>query len=196
VKSEIFVIAPSDGWPATANLLSPDASLVIPMRALRFEISGERRRTPFRPVLLTGQTGTHRLDRSDPPVRPVQCCCTSVFGSSVLALWINQETQWFSGEPRKTTRTWCSLRQSPLMTRLPRSPKSTFVLRLNQETVHDFILSFFPPCGSHLTPLATESLERSLLVFSTSGGLTRNDLSILFFTCTNTSQAAIGTCNT
>jgi hypothetical protein len=36
-------------------------------------------------------------------------------------------------------------------------------LRLNQDTVHDFILLFMPPCGPHLTPLATGSLERSLL---------------------------------
>jgi hypothetical protein len=42
---------------------------------------------------------------------------------------------------------------------LPRSPGSTLVLRLNQETVHDFILLFMPPCGPHLTPLATGSLE-------------------------------------
>jgi hypothetical protein len=47
-------------------------------------------------------------------------------------------------------------------------------------------LLFMPPCGPHLTPLATGSLERSLLVFSTPGGLTGNDLSHLFFTCTNT----------
>jgi hypothetical protein len=166
------------------------------MRVLRFEDSGLRRRTPVRPVLLTGQTGTHRSDRSDPPVSPVWHCCSTVFGSSVLALWINQGTQWFSGEPPETPRTWCILRQSPLMTRLQRSPGSTLVLRLNQETVHDFILLFMPPCGSHLTPLATGSLERSLLVFSTPGGLTGDDLSYLFFTCTNTSQAATCTCNT
>jgi hypothetical protein len=70
------------------------------------------------------------------------------------------------------------------------------VLRLYQETVHDFILLFMPPCGRHLTPLATGSLERSLLVFSTPGGLTDNDLSRLFFTCTNTSQATTCPCNT
>jgi hypothetical protein len=141
----------------------------------------------------TGQTDTHQ---SNPPVRPVRCCCTSIFSSSVLALWINQETHWFSGEPLETTRTRCSLCQSPLMTRLPRSPGSTLVLRLNQETVHDFILLFLPPCGPHLTPLATGSLEQSLLVFSTSGGLTDNDLSHLFITCSNTSQAATCTCDT
>jgi hypothetical protein len=144
-----------------------------------------RRRTPIRPVLLTGQTGTHRSNRSGAAASP----------SSVLALWINQGTQWFSGEPQETPRTRCSLRQSPLMTRLPRSPGSTLVLRLNHEIVHDFILLFMPPYSPHLTPLATGSLERSLLVFSTPGGLTGNDLSRLFFTCTNTSQAATCTCN-
>jgi hypothetical protein len=72
----------------------------------------------------------------------------------------------------------------------------TLVLRLNQETVHDFILLFMPPCGPHMTLLATKSLERSLLVFSTLGGLTGDELSHLFFTCTNTSQAATCTCNT
>jgi hypothetical protein len=169
------VFAPSDGCPATANLLGLDASLAIPMRVLRFEVSRLRRRTP---------------------VRPVRCCYTSVFGSSILALWINQGTQWFSGEPPKTPRTRCSLCKSPLMTRLPRSPGLTLVLRLNQETIHDFILSFLLPYGPHLTPLATGSLERSQLVFSTPGGLTGNDLSRLFFTCTNTNQATTCTCNT
>jgi hypothetical protein len=123
-------------------------------------------------------------------VRPVWHYCSTVFVSSFLALWINQGTQWFSGEPPETPRTRCSLRQSPLMTQLPRSPGSTLVLRLNQETIHEFILLFMPPCGPHLTPLATGSLDRSLLVLSTPGGLMSDDLSRLFFTCTNTSQAA------
>jgi hypothetical protein len=156
----------------------------------------ERCSSPVRPVPNSQTDQNHRSDQSAPPVRPVWRCCSTVFGSSVLALWINQGTQWFSGEPLETPRTRCSLRQSPLMTRLPRSPGSTLVLRLNKETVHDFILLFMPPCGPHLTPLATGSLERSQLVFSTPGGLTGNDLSCLFFTCTNTSQAATCTCNT
>jgi hypothetical protein len=101
--------------------------------------------------------------------------------SSVLALWINQGTQWFFGEPLETPRTRCSLCQSSLMTRLPRSPGSTMVLRLYLETIHYFILPFLPPCGLHLTLLATGSLEPSLLVFSTPGGLTGNDPSCLFF---------------
>jgi hypothetical protein len=175
--------------PGDRNLLSLDASLAIPTCVLRFEDSGLRRRTP-------GQTGApHRSDRY-PPVRPVWRCCSTVFGSLVLALWINQGTQWFCCEPLETPRTRCSLRQSPLMTLLPHSPGSTLVLRFYQETVHDFILLFMPPYGPHLTPLATGSLERRLLVFSTPGGLTGDDLSHLFFTCTNTSQAATCTCNT
>jgi hypothetical protein len=134
----------------------------------------------------SGQTGqTRRSDPSGAAASP----------SQVLALWINQGTQWFSGEPLETPRTRCSLRQLPLMTPLPRSPGTTLVLRLNQETVHDFILLFMPQCGPHLTPLATGPLERSLLLFSTPGGLTGDDLSRLFFTCT-TSQAATCTCNT
>jgi hypothetical protein len=51
--------------PDDRNLLSLDASLVIPTHVLCFEVSGLCRRTPVRPVLVTGQTGTHRLDRSD-----------------------------------------------------------------------------------------------------------------------------------
>jgi hypothetical protein len=47
------------------NLLSLDANLAIPTRVLRFEGSGQRRRTPVRPVKPTGQTGLallqHRL---------------------------------------------------------------------------------------------------------------------------------------
>jgi hypothetical protein len=181
VNSEIFVIAPSDECPATANLLSLDASLAIPTRVLHFEVSGLHRRTSVRPVP-TGQNGLMLLH------------LRLRFFS--LGFVDQPRNQWFSGEPPETPRTRCTLRQSPLMTRLPHSPASTLVLRLNQETVHDFILLFLPSCGPHLTPLATESLEQSLLVFSTPGGLTGNDLSRLFFTCTNTSQVATYTCNT
>jgi hypothetical protein len=109
--------------------------------------------------------------------------------SSALALWLSQATQSLFGEPLQTPRTRCSLCQSPLMTWLPRSPGSALVLRLNHETVHNFVLLF-------LIPLDTGSLEPSLLVFSTPGGLTGNDLLRLLFTCTNTSQAATCTCST
>jgi hypothetical protein len=163
------------------NLHSLDASLAIPTRVLRFEAS--RRQQPGRSDRPPGW-----LNRPGWPHHLVE--------SSASVLWLNRVTQWFSGEPLQTPRTRCSLRQSPLMTWLPRSPGSTLVLRLYEETVHDFILLLMQPCSPHLTPLATGSLERSLLVFSTPGGLTGNDLSRLFFTCTNMSQAATCTCNT
>jgi hypothetical protein len=186
--------------PGDRNLLSLDASLVIPMRVLHFEAS--RRQRPgwsdrplggkTGPGNLTGPNGLTaspgRLNRPGWPHLLVE--------SSASVLWLNRVTQCFSGEPLQTPRTRCSLRQYPLMTWLPRSSGSTLVLRLYQETVNDFILLFMPPCGPHLTPLATGSLERSLLVFSTPGGLAGNDFSHLFFTCTNTSQAAACTCNT
>jgi hypothetical protein len=47
--------------PGDHNLLSLDASLTIPTRVLRFEVSGMRHRTPVRPVLPTGQTGLELL---------------------------------------------------------------------------------------------------------------------------------------
>jgi hypothetical protein len=107
--------------------------------------------------------------------------------SSASVLWLNRVTQWFSGEPLQTPRTRCSLRQSPLITRLPRSPGSTLVLRLNQETVHDFVPLFLPPYGLHMNPLATESFEPSLLVFSTPRGLTGTT----FHTCSSPAPTPI-----
>jgi hypothetical protein len=80
---EFFVISPSDGCPATANLLSLDASLAILTRVLRFKVFGLRRRTPVRPVLLTGQAGTHRSDRSGAAATP----------SSVLRSWLCGSTK-------------------------------------------------------------------------------------------------------
>jgi hypothetical protein len=40
--------------------------------------------------------------------------------------------------------------------------------------VHNFVLLFLPPCGLHLTPLATRSLEPSLLVSPLLGGPARH----------------------
>jgi hypothetical protein len=179
---EVFRFSPSDGCPAAAPCLASTQDI----RSRRVSSASK----------ILDCIVAHRSDRCSSPVRPVWSYCSTVFGSSVLALWINQRTQGFSGEPLETLRTRCSLRQSPLMTRLPSSPGSTLVLSLNSETVHDFILLFMPACGPHLTPLDTGSLERILLVFSTPGGLTGDDLSCLFFTCTSTSQAATCTYNT
>jgi hypothetical protein len=199
-NSEVFRFSPSDGCPATATCLASMQAL----RPRRVSSTSKHlggsdqggQTAPLgqldRPGNLTGPGGLiappGRLNRPGWPHLLVE--------SSASVLWLNRVTQWFSGEALQNPRTWCSLRQSSLMTWLQRSPGLTLVLRLYQETVHDFILLFMPPCSPHLTPLATGSLERSLLVFSTPGGLTGNDLSRLFFTSTNTSQAATCTCNT
>jgi hypothetical protein len=181
VNLEVFRFSSSDGCPATATCLASTQAL----RSRRVSSASKHLGTcnqggqtapPGRLDRPGGQAAPPgRLDRPGWPHLLVE--------SSVSVLWLNRVTQWFSGEPLQTPRTQCSLCQSPLMTQLPRSPGSTLILRLNQETVH-------------LTPLATGSLEPSLLVFSTPGGLTGDDLSRLFFTCTNTSQAATCTCNT
>jgi hypothetical protein len=73
--------------PGHRTVLSLDASHAIPTRVLRFEDSGLRRRTPVRPVLLIGQTGTHRSDRSGTVVAP----------SSVLRSWLCGSTKEPSG---------------------------------------------------------------------------------------------------
>jgi hypothetical protein len=147
---------------------------------------------------------THRSDQCSSPVRPVPTSQTgqthrsyrsgaAAAPSSVLWSWLCGSTKEPSGF---LVNHWKPRELGVASANRPRSPSSTLVLRLNQETFHEFILLFIPPCGPHLTPLATGSLERSLLVFSTLGGLTSDDLSCLFFTCTNTSQAATCTCNT
>jgi hypothetical protein len=70
------------------NLLSLDASLVIPTHVFRFEVFGLRRLTPVRPVLLTAQIGrTHRSDRSGAVASP----------SSVLQSWLCGSTKEPSG---------------------------------------------------------------------------------------------------
>jgi hypothetical protein len=56
--------------PDDRTLLSLDASHATQTCVLHFEDSGLCRLTPVRPVLLTGQTGTHQSDRLDPPVSP------------------------------------------------------------------------------------------------------------------------------
>jgi hypothetical protein len=73
--------------PADRTLLSFDASLAIPTRVLLFEDSRLRRRTPVRPVLLTGQTCTHQSDRSGAATAP----------SSVLWSWLCGSTKEPSG---------------------------------------------------------------------------------------------------
>jgi hypothetical protein len=71
--------------PGDRTLLSLDASHAIPTCVLRFEDFELRRRTPVRPVLLTGQT--HRSDRSGAAAAP----------SSVLRSWLCGSTKEPSG---------------------------------------------------------------------------------------------------
>jgi hypothetical protein len=74
--------------PGDRTLRSLDASHAIPPRVLRFEVSGLRRRTQVRPVVLTGHTGqTHRSDRSGAATAP----------SSVLRSWLCGSTKEPSG---------------------------------------------------------------------------------------------------
>jgi hypothetical protein len=133
---EVFRFSPSDGCPATATLLDFNASLAIPKCVLRFEAS--RRQRPRR----SNCRPPGRLNRPGWPHLLVM--------SMASALWRNRVTQWFSGEPLETPRTRCSLHQLPLMI------GSSLGLRLNQETVHDFVSLFLPPCRadpvSHQVP--------------------------------------------
>jgi hypothetical protein len=62
--------------------------------------------------------------------------------------------------------------------------------------INDFVLLFLPPCGPHLTPLATRSLESGLLVSPLLGAPQGIELSHPLFTCTSVNQAATCTCNT
>jgi hypothetical protein len=119
----------------TSHIL--DVSLAIPMRVLRLEASGALRSE-------TGQTGS--------PNRSGRFWSDSHARSSASTLWLSRVTRWFSGEPPQTPRTWCSLRQSPLVTWLPWSPGSTLVLWFNQETVHRLHLAVLATIRPALDP--------------------------------------------
>jgi hypothetical protein len=75
----------------------------------------------------------------------------------VLVLLFNQVTRRFSGERRKPRV------QTLVVSRYP-APAP----------IDDFVLLFLPPCGQHLTPLATGSLESGLLVSPLLGGPARH----------------------
>jgi hypothetical protein len=73
---------------------------------------------------------------------------------SVLVLWINQVSRRFCGE-------------------LPQTSRADFGREPLPCTGSDRVLLFLPPCGPHLTPLATGSLESGLLVSPLLGGPAR-----------------------
>jgi hypothetical protein len=70
-----------------------------------------------------------------------------------MVLWANHQTP----------RAWSGLPPS-LLTRPP--PRTGSI-------VHDFVFLVSPPCGPHLVPLSTGSLELSLLVSPSPGGPSR-----------------------
>jgi hypothetical protein len=117
--------------PGDRTLLSLDASLAIPTRVLHFEVSGLRRRTPVRPVLLTGQTGqTHQSDRFGAAAslssvlrswhcgsakepngflvnhrKPHELCVASANSHSLLGFHVVPARSWFSGSTKKPSMT-------------------------------------------------------------------------------------------
>jgi hypothetical protein len=130
--------------PGDRTSLSLDASLAIPTCVLHFEAS-RRARIP------------------SPPVEP-----------PVLVLWFNQVTRpvlasglGFVVQPSNPASFVVNRRkprvQTPVVSRYP-APAP----------IDNFVLLFLPPCGPHLTPLVTESLESSLLVSPLLGGPTRH----------------------
>jgi hypothetical protein len=134
----ILVVAPSGQMPGGRTSLSLDASLAIPTRVLRFEIS-QRTWIPSPP--------------DEPPV---------------LALWLNQGTRLFLGEPPQTSRTRCSLHANPTYDLAATIVPSSLVLVLSSKPtkprvqtpvvshypapahLQNFVLLFLPPCGPHL----------------------------------------------
>jgi hypothetical protein len=129
---------------------------------------------------------THRSNR--PSVAALQ--------SSVLALWINQGTQWFYGEPLETSQICCGL---PRISTHDSAPTSSWLdlgfeaQPRNCPRLHLAVLSTTRPA---LDPSGHRVPRTKPTCLSTHGGLTDIDLSCLFFTCTSTNQVAACTCNT
>jgi hypothetical protein len=103
-----------------------------------------------------------------PPLRSFPTCPDPV--SVVLGL-----RTWFLGpnqENRPPMVLWANhqtlhARPSLPPSLLTRPPPCTGSI------IHDFVLLVSPPCGPHLVPLSTGSLEPSLLVSSSPGGPSR-----------------------
>jgi hypothetical protein len=82
------------------------------------------------------------------------------------------------------------------MTRLPRSPGLTLVLWLNQETVHRLHLAVLATMQPTLDPASHRVPRTKPTCILHTWRPHRRRPSRLFFTCTNTSQAATCTCIT
>jgi hypothetical protein len=166
VNLEIFRFSLLDGCPTTATCLASTQAL----RSRRLASASKH----LGACDQCGQTTPHgRLDRPGGQTTPPGQLDRPgwphlLVESSASILWLNRVTQWFSGEPLQTPWNRCILRQLPLMTQLPCSPGS-LVLRLNQETVYDFVRCSchhaartwlrWPPGPSNLAYLSSPHLE-------------------------------------
>jgi hypothetical protein len=118
------------------------ASLAIMLCVLRFEASRCPRAKSARPV-------------------PV-CLLHQVFDLGFVAQPRNPMILWWT--TTNLADLVCPPRQSHSWLGIHGRPGLVLALRLNQGTVHDFVLLFLPPCGPLRIPSATGSLEPSLLV--------------------------------
>jgi hypothetical protein len=75
------------------------------------------------------------------------------------------------------------------------APFNNLATTLHRLRVHEFVLLFLPPYGSHLISSATVSLEPSLLVSPLLGGHRHRPFAIVLH-LHHTNQAAACTCNT
>jgi hypothetical protein len=116
---KVFRFSPLDGCPATATCLASTQAL----RSRRVS-SASKLLGGSDPGGQTAPWAVRPAGRSDRPswvVRPTWLAVPPrrVFSLGFVAQPSNPVV---SGEPLQTPRTRCSLRQSPLMTRLPHSP--------------------------------------------------------------------------
>jgi hypothetical protein len=116
----ILVVAPSNECPATARHLAST-------QALRSQCVSSASKS----------LGAPRYHLHMPSLRSSLCGST-------------KEPDDFVVHNRKPHGLGAASTPIPLMTWPPCHPGSTLVLRLNQVTVHDFILLFLPPCSPHL----------------------------------------------
>jgi hypothetical protein len=177
----ICVVGPLDGCTSTASLRSSNTTLAIMLRVLRFEAS-------WRPVT------TNWSDRFHQPVRPVSACQPhGVFVLGFVAQPSNLVVLWWTTVnpanlvwPPTNLHSWLGPNSSRLDLGFEAQPRNHPRLRLAVlATLHPAL----DPAG-HWVP---RTKPTCLLHTWRSTGI---DLSRLFFTCTNTNQAATCTRNT